>query len=786
MNEFRMRSIRVYLFLTVFTMMCFHSKTMYAQIDCTNGVLEPTEANLEEYEIQPWYSKEAGIKAALASIMTKTYYDEILLEVRPADTNSDTEKKDKQKRSYSGSAETEIILGLTDFIIDRAKAETIQWYTQDMQTHVCDGKYHEYFYNACIMKSQSSETLPYLPGLIQAFKKDLELMPAGLLCKNFKTDQGFYLKSLTKKIISGVTAENMVAGLAQNKQIVSGCSTSTISQRGNTCVLYTTGLAAQAYIELVDAKDWGKALSVLDSKITGTLLFGVYPDETVKKQYILEMATLFKDVEIQVKKIKRAKKEGNQQAISASAAIRISEDIIAIIYNPYTRALKGNTAGNKTVIQPVINAFASVVAGQFSDALLDINIIVNQYYDSMLKELMDELEVGIIYAVAEAGDVQFTAAEFNKTTEMKTTCDYLYSKYYPEVAKKCMSEQDLNDLLRRDNVAQRLIDKKYSDKIDGLFIMMDALGKKENEQRGNWQGFAKLRDKVRLILNRLILEETVPSLPKSTFCYADLLVAYATLYNPDTAGSLNELKYLPMEEKAAKIIKLLKLPEPNIIERLSLSQQCKERYVALSQLVYKKYSENGINMISSDNPVQKYLPVVASLATAKSQEEVKNVLNETAASVGSWRLKQRKKYTGSFGAMLGLDVGYENLSKSENNGWAGGIFAPIGMDFTTNNPICLGSTCGLFVSVLDLGAVASMRFNDKSQVESKTGNIHLSQVMSPGLYFRSSIKKTPLVWGLGWSYVPLLRIEEVNGEKVDKGGSRVLLFMTVDLPMFFF
>ncbi len=193
------------------------------------------------------------------------------------------------------------------------------------------------------------------------------------------------------------------------------------------------------------------------------------------------------------------------------------------------------------------------------------------------------------------------------------------------------------------------------------------------------------------------------------------------------------------------------------------------------------------DLASSDNSVQKYLPIVASLATAKTQDEVKNVLNETAASVGSWRLKQKKDHTGSFGAMFGLDTGYEYLSDSARDGWSAGLFVPVGVDFTTTKlrygPI---ASCGLFISALDLGAIANMRLSDKSDFTSKEGDLHLSQVASPGAYVHVNVKNTPVVIGIGWSYVPLLRTEKVSNEKVDRSGSRVLLFLAIDLPMYFF
>lgn len=147
----------------------------------------------------------------------------------------------------------------------------------------------------------------------------------------------------------------------------------------------------------------------------------------------------------------------------------------------------------------------------------------------------------------------------------------------------------------------------------------------------------------------------------------------------------------------------------------------------------------------------------------------------------------------SVGALAGVMFGQERLSSNSVTTDFGrrakvyGIFMPVGIDYSYSKN-ARQDTYGIFVSLLDLGAIATLRSGDNSDtvsVESEA-NFGFEQIVSPGIYFRYGIPNSPLVIGAGWSRTPRLRSITIKStaESIDMDSTRLLLFMAVDVPLF--
>lgn len=185
------------------------------------------------------------------------------------------------------------------------------------------------------------------------------------------------------------------------------------------------------------------------------------------------------------------------------------------------------------------------------------------------------------------------------------------------------------------------------------------------------------------------------------------------------------------------------------------------------------------------------LSFVIDAAEADTPEEFKAALDAASAPLGGWRLKYQR-FTVSLGALAGAGVGTEFLlAATDQRDRALGVYtsphAMLGVDFA--GPVSVRGrrdkpwAMGGFVSVLDLGNVASFRVagdvEDKDDLEDEEGdeegaaetpNIGFAQVFSPGVFWRVSIARTPITFGLGLSASPNLRLyrrEEDEGDSPD-------------------
>lgn len=189
-----------------------------------------------------------------------------------------------------------------------------------------------------------------------------------------------------------------------------------------------------------------------------------------------------------------------------------------------------------------------------------------------------------------------------------------------------------------------------------------------------------------------------------------------------------------------------------------------------------------------EGKIRKLLPFIAEVAAATKPEEVERSLEAAAAPVGGGRAKRgANRRTLAVTALAGLTLGTEvSYTTSENSdaGLAGGLFVPVGIDLTWGLQEI--HSVGVFLSVLDLGAIASFRTKDDismGETVEDAPQIGWEQVVSPGLFFEWGIDRITL--GAGVSMTPSLRKVTVDGAQVDSAHAlRFGIFAAIDVTIF--
>lgn len=190
-----------------------------------------------------------------------------------------------------------------------------------------------------------------------------------------------------------------------------------------------------------------------------------------------------------------------------------------------------------------------------------------------------------------------------------------------------------------------------------------------------------------------------------------------------------------------------------------------------------------------DEKVQRYLPFIAEIAAAKTADDVKRTLESFAAPVGAGRAKRgAERRTIALTAFAGVTGGSEwtsRLGKPASRGMQGGLFMPVGIDFSRG----LGEkhSLGAFLSIIDIGALATFREEDTDMAEGttveRTPQVGLKQVFSPGLYFVWGVDR--FAFGVGASLSPELRKISMDDTVVENASAlRFGVFAAIDVTLF--
>ncbi len=178
----------------------------------------------------------------------------------------------------------------------------------------------------------------------------------------------------------------------------------------------------------------------------------------------------------------------------------------------------------------------------------------------------------------------------------------------------------------------------------------------------------------------------------------------------------------------------------------------------------------------------KYGNFIAIVAEAENSDEVAAAIEAVALPVGSSITKKYASFSVAVNAYTGVAGGQEILELKGKNGFFS-VAAPVGFSFNTG--FGKGGSLGLFTSLIDVGALAAIRFEDETTKD--LPDLNLKNILAPGAYvvygFGGDI---PLALGLGGQLGPNLRAIEVDANMPAQfdSGWRWGLFLAVDIPIF--
>lgn len=183
----------------------------------------------------------------------------------------------------------------------------------------------------------------------------------------------------------------------------------------------------------------------------------------------------------------------------------------------------------------------------------------------------------------------------------------------------------------------------------------------------------------------------------------------------------------------------------------------------------------------------RFLNLISTIALTGKEDQVdyRYLINAVIEPVGSYAYKRQADLTVDLNAYPGLGGGMETLNADlHDTKGVGGLACPIGLEFNWGRSF--GALRGVFISALDLGAVATYRFTKGEEDVSSSPQLGWKQLVSPGLYLLLQQQNNPVTLGLGAQLTPSLRKVTQAGTVTEKNAMRVGAFLSVDIPVFTF
>lgn len=176
------------------------------------------------------------------------------------------------------------------------------------------------------------------------------------------------------------------------------------------------------------------------------------------------------------------------------------------------------------------------------------------------------------------------------------------------------------------------------------------------------------------------------------------------------------------------------------------------------------------------------------VCNAKTEKQIKAILDNYALPVGSYSVKRRSALNVGLQAYTGGFIGGEYLSAAQiapQNALKTSLAfaAPIGLDvaFGTKKEGAFSA----FISVIDLGAVVSFRLNDP--LTRDLPELKFENILAPGLHLFYGLPKTPISIGAGLQLAPSLRQYTATNAVLNADYAvRFGLTAAVDIPIFSF
>lgn len=242
------------------------------------------------------------------------------------------------------------------------------------------------------------------------------------------------------------------------------------------------------------------------------------------------------------------------------------------------------------------------------------------------------------------------------------------------------------------------------------------------------------------------------------------------------------------------------------IEKLIKEIDRNKKEITISPTLESQLPKELINAIKKNNyftnfveKARPYALFMANIVNAKTEEDIKVVLENAILPVGSSSIKKHSYYNISvqsyLGARYSLNTGVFESSWNDDFG----VSAPVGIAGSAGLGRHGGSIT-LFIPLIDLGAIVDYKLNYKKETTDgetvttseidetnpKDYKIELGQIFSPGAYFVYGLPyDIPLSVGFGGQYGPgLSKIKEDNTLNVGNPYWKWSAFLSVDIPLF--
>ena len=245
---------------------------------------------------------------------------------------------------------------------------------------------------------------------------------------------------------------------------------------------------------------------------------------------------------------------------------------------------------------------------------------------------------------------------------------------------------------------------------------------------------------------------------------------------------------LDLVDYAVSITEIDGLNKTNYYKWKSVIEHSLEAAKAVKENNIGKLGINVISVIDELSPgeqtwkknLTEFIKFLTDVSNAATSKDIKALLDHYAAPVHSYRIARSYHSSVSLAAYPGVYAGLEFNGSGNTTEGSFGITAPLGFSFNWNTK--KESSNSIFISLIDIGAALSYRFNnDTADLPKK---IYLGQIFSPGIAGIHGFRNSPMALKYGIQYAPLLRTIK-NGSYTynDAGVWRASIGITVDIPV---
>jgi hypothetical protein len=201
-------------------------------------------------------------------------------------------------------------------------------------------------------------------------------------------------------------------------------------------------------------------------------------------------------------------------------------------------------------------------------------------------------------------------------------------------------------------------------------------------------------------------------------------------------------------------------------------------------------------------PVLTFTALASSLSEARDGGQVRAAFEAAASPVGGWQAKRYGAGGASINAFPGLAFGFERAIRengdpadADETATTLGAALPIGVELQLRLSRAAGTSSfdctivcgvGVFIPVIDVGALLSYRVKGPDSVESEP-NATVRQVFAPGAYLSLALTRTvPLNLLAGAQFMPGLRSVDAPEGTVRRSAVRYGVGIGMDIVLFKF